>query len=198
MPKLKAAVIGLGMGRRHVKDYSEHPDVDLIAICDIKEESLKNFQKWYNVPRTYTDIDELFAADSYDIISIALPNFLHKAVAIQAMEAGAHVLCEKPLALNTAEAEEMVATSKRLNKRLAVNFSFRFWGASYALYQLASAGEFGDIYHGSTWWLRRGGIPKLGGWFTTKAQSGGGPLIDLAVHRLDYCGSWVIPNQAPS
>lgn len=186
MSKIKAVVIGLGMGRQHVKQYVAHPDVDVVALCDLNEDLGKRFCEEHGIRNFYTDIDTLFARDTYDLVSVALPNALHKDVTIRALEEGAHVLCEKPLAMSTAEAEIMVERARELDKRLAVNFSFRYHGASHALYTLARAGEFGDIYHGSTWWLRRGGIPKMGGWFTTKALSGGGPLIDLAVHRLDF------------
>ncbi len=127
---------------------------------------------------------------------MALPNFLHAPVTIAALKAGLHVMCEKPLAMDAAEAEEMVATARRMNRELMVHFNTRFVDTSRWARQIVDAGVVGPIYFGRTGWHRSRGIPGLGGWFTTKEKSGGGPLIDLGVHRLDLA-LWLMDYPEP-
>jgi predicted dehydrogenase len=115
---------------------------------------------------------------------------------IAAYEKGLHVLCEKPMAMNTKEAEQMLAASKKAGKNLMINFSYRFNDMSYALKQQVDAGVVGDIYFGRTVWHRRRGLPGLGSWFGIKELSGGGPLIDLGVHRLDLA-LWLMGYPEP-
>jgi predicted dehydrogenase len=131
-----------------------------------------------------------------DIVSVATPNHTHKPLTLAALEAGCHVLCEKPMALNTAEAREMVDAARAAGKRLMISFNYRFSTPSFAAKQEIEAGTLGDIYYGRTVWLRRSGIPRFGGWFGQKAFSGGGPLIDLGVHRLDLA-LWLMGHPRP-
>src|SRR5690606_32704925 len=127
----------------------------------------------------------LLADDEIDAVSVALPNAMHAPVAIAAMEAGKHVLCEKPMAMSVREAEEMAEVARRTGRTFMMHFNFRFTDEVRWLQRYIAGGNLGRIYYARTGWLRRRGIPGLGGWFTTKALSGGGPLIDLGVHRLD-------------
>ncbi|MDQ8181414.1 Gfo/Idh/MocA family oxidoreductase [Pelagicoccus sp. SDUM812005] len=185
MKQLKCAVVGLGMGRHHVKAFHEHPDSTVVALVDLDEKRLKDIGDQHQIPNRYQSVDELFANEQLDIVSIATPNSLHKPVALQAFQHGAHVFCEKPVALNAREAEEMIAASQNADRRLMINFSFRFTPTSWALKQQVDSGAIGDVYAGRTRWLRRDGMPGFGGWFGKKSLAGGGPLIDLGVHRLD-------------
>ncbi len=116
---------------------------------------------------------------------------------IAAFEAGAHVLCEKPMALNAAEGRAMLAAAQRAGKRLMINFSYRFSAASRGLKAQVDAGVFGDFYFGRSVWHRRRGLPGFGGWFGTRALAGGGPLIDLGVHRLDLA-LWLMGYPKPT
>jgi len=196
MKKLRIGVVGLGMGRAHIKGYREHSDADVVAIADADKERLDKATEEFGIARSYTDALAMFKAENLDIVSIAVPNKFHKSLAIAALESGAHVLCEKPMAMNAVEAEAMLAAAKRAKKRIGVNFSFRFNPQSFAMKKLIESGELGDIYFGRSVWHRRRGMPGFGGWFGNKALAGGGPLIDLGVHRLDLA-LWLMDYPEP-
>jgi predicted dehydrogenase len=138
----------------------------------------------------------MLEAEELDVVSVATPNKFHKALTIAALEAGCHVLCEKPMAMNAAEGREMLAAAKQAGKRLMINFSYRFTEHSQALKAQVDAGMLGQVYFARTVWHRRRGLPKFGGWFGQKALSGGGPLIDLGVHRLDLA-LWLMGYPKP-
>ncbi|MFW5846214.1 MAG: Gfo/Idh/MocA family protein [Planctomycetota bacterium] len=188
---ITVAVIGLGMGRGHVQHFHNHPDASVVALCDLNEDLLRRVGDEFDVRGRYTDCQAMLEAERPDVVSIATPNKLHRPLTIAALEAGAHVLCEKPMAMNAQEAEEMLAVARRTGRRLMINFSFRFSGAAWGMKQVAASGRLGEIYAGRSVWMRRYGMPKFGGWFGTKALSGGGPLIDLGVHRLDLALWWM-------
>ena len=212
MAKLRAGVIGLGMGNNHFNGYLSHPDVEVVAIADRREdrrERAKATCEEHNIKIYHEGID-LIRNEKLDILSVAVPNNQHKELAIAGLEAGANVLCEKPMAMNTAEAIEMLNTAKKCGKKLGINFSYRFTPQSRAMKQVVDSGAMGEIYFGETTWLRRDGIPGLakanfntsstggmGSWFFDKAQSGGGPLIDLGVHRLDLA-LWLMGYPEPA
>jgi predicted dehydrogenase len=183
--KIRVGVIGLGMGRHHVAGYREHPECEVVAIADPDPVRLAEQAGALGIPETYTSGEELIDTEKCDVISIATPNKFHKALTIRALRAGAHVLCEKPMAMNAAEAREMLAVSDETQKRIMINFSYRFTAQAQALKARVDAGDLGDAYYGRTSWLRRRGMPGFGGWFGDKALAGGGPLIDLGVHRID-------------
>lgn len=185
MGKLKAAVIGLGMGRNHVAGYQSHPDAEVVAVCDIDGARLEEVGGTYGVSARYTDYRAMLAEKRPDIVSVAVPNHLHRELTVECLRAGAHVLCEKPMAMSAAEAREMLEAASRAKRRIMINFSYRFSAQSRALKAEVERGTFGEFYWGRTAWHRRRGIPRFGGWFGRKELSGGGPLIDLGVHRLD-------------
>ncbi|HIE04862.1 MAG TPA: Gfo/Idh/MocA family oxidoreductase [Candidatus Latescibacteria bacterium] len=182
---LKVGVVGLGMGRGHVEAYQAHPKAEVVAICDIDEGRLVQVGERCGVKRRYTDYRNMLEKEDLDIVSVATPNYLHMPITLAALEAGCHVLCEKPLALNAEEAKRMVEKAKEVGRRLMVNFSYRFEPVSLALKDQVERGVIGRPYFASTVWHRRRGIPGFGGWFSTKEMAGGGPLIDLGVHRVD-------------
>jgi predicted dehydrogenase len=183
--KLGVGVIGVGVGRGHIREYLDCPEANLLALCDQDPVRLAEAAERYGVATTYTDYHEMLHHPGLQAVSIALPNFLHAPVTIDALNAGKHVLCEKPPALNAQQAAEMVATARRKGLTLMINFNFRFGDAAWMIHNAIEAGTLGDIYYARTGWLRNRGIPGLGGWFTDKKLSGGGGLIDLGVHRLD-------------
>lgn len=182
---LKFGVIGLGMGRHHLKCLVEHPGVTVPAICDVNAATLAAFQKEYQIKTGYADAEKMIAQEKLDGVVIATPNKFHAPLTIAAFEKNMHVLCEKPLAMNTGEALQMLAASKMAGKKFMINLSYRFTPAAHALKRQIEVGKLGEIYFARTVWHRRRGIPGFGGWFSTKALSGGGPLIDLGVHRID-------------
>jgi predicted dehydrogenase len=197
MEKLRVGVIGLGMGRHHVAGYQTHPQSEVVAVSDLNESLLNEMGDQYKVKRRYLQAEEMLKAEKLDVVSVVTPNKFHRDLTIAAMQSGAHVLCEKPMALSAAEGKEMLEASRKTGKRLMINFSYRFTEQSQALKAQVDSGILGDIYFARTIWHRRRGLPGLGGWFGIKALSGGGPLIDLGVHRLDLA-LWLMGYPKPT
>ncbi|MBM4080519.1 MAG: Gfo/Idh/MocA family oxidoreductase [Planctomycetes bacterium] len=194
--KLRMGVVGLRMGKNHAKAYQTHPQAELVAVCDLNEELLKATAAELKVGQAFTDAKTMFREAGLDAVSIATPNKFHAPLSIGAMDAGLHVLCEKPMAMNAKEGAQMNAAARKARKNLMINFSYRFSDMSQALKAQVDAGVIGDVYFGRTVWHRRRGIPGFGGAFTTKELSGGGPLIDLGVHRLDLA-LWLMGYPEP-
>jgi predicted dehydrogenase len=195
--RLRIGIIGLGIGRSHIEGWRQHPQVDVVAVADADAARLDQVGEHYGIATRYTSAEKMLAVEKFDVVSICTPNKFHKELAIAAFEAGNHVLCEKPMAMNAAEGRAMLAAAKRAGKRLMINFSYRFSAASRGLKTQVDAGMFGDFYFGRTVWHRRRGMPGFGGWFGTKALAGGGPLIDLGVHRLDLA-LWLMGYPKPT
>ena len=196
MTKIKCAVIGLGMGTSHIRGYQGHPDAEVVAIADLNEDLLKSKGDEFGIPGRYTSVDDMFANEKIDVVSIATPNSLHKPFTLAAIAHGAHVLCEKPMAMNAEEAQEMLDAAEKAGTRIMINFSYRFNDASWGIKDQVKDGRLGEVYTGRTRWLRRDGFPGFGGWFGTKKLSGGGPLIDLGVHRIDLA-LWLLDYPEP-
>lgn len=197
MSALRVGVIGLGMGRHHIKGYLTHPDANVVAISDIDEKVLNEIGDTYQIQNRYLSAEKMLDLENLDIVSVVTPNKFHHGLVLSAIDHGCHVLCEKPMAMNTQEAIEMVTAAKNADTRLMINFSYRFTEQSMALKKQVESGIIGDIYFARTVWHRRRGLPKLGGWFGQKALSGGGPLIDLGVHRLDLA-LWLMGYPTPT
>lgn len=185
--KIGAAVIGLGVGMAHCKGYQTNPDADLVAICDIDPIRLKERGDFLGVAdeNRYLYYQDMLKRDDIDVVSVALPNYLHMPVTLDAFKAGKNVLCEKPISTTVENALKMVAESQATGLQLMVCFNYRFREDVVWLKQMRDAGKFGDIYYARAGWQRNTGIPGFGGWFTTKSMSGGGPMIDLSVHVMD-------------
>ncbi|MBE6541561.1 MAG: Gfo/Idh/MocA family oxidoreductase [Ruminococcaceae bacterium] len=185
MEKIKVGIIGTGgISQVHMGGYKALPDrVEVVAVCDIDENKVKNYAAKYDVPRWYTDFNEMMAKENLDCVSVCTWNSVHKDATIAALRGGANVICEKPMAMNAAEAEEMLNTAKETGKLLQIGFVRRFGGDTALVQQYAKDGLLGDIYYAKASYLRKDGCP--GGWFGDKSYSGGGPLIDLGVHVID-------------
>ena len=186
--RLRAGVIGLGWaGQQHIAAYAEAPDVDLVALAGMEADQLQVLGNVYGIApdHRYADWAALVQDAELDVVSVATPTTLHHPVVIAALNAGLHVLSEKPIAENAERAEEMVQAARRNNRVLDVSFNHRQRGDVRALKQLIDDGRLGTIYYAKTGWLRRAGIPGMGSWFTRKATAGGGPLMDIGVHMLD-------------
>ena len=195
--KLRVGVIGLGMGRAHIKGWQEHPNVEVVALADPDAARLLLVGDEFSVAGRYASAEEMLATERLDVVSVCTPNKFHKDLTLGALAAGCHVLCEKPMAMNALEGREMLEAAKDAGKRLMINFSYRFSAASRALKTQVDAGLFGDFYFGRSIWHRRRGMPGFGGWFGTQALAGGGPLIDLGVHRLDLA-LWLMGYPKPT
>lgn len=193
---MKVGIVGTGIGRVHAGGYKKCEDVEIKTICDVDSERAEKFAAEFDVKNICNDYKELMADDEIDAVSICTPNALHAPIAMAAFEAGKHVICEKPISTNTADARKMVEAAKKSGKIFMMGFNNRFRGDTQLLKKCIENGDLGEIYYAKTGWLRRKGIPGMGGWFTTKAMSGGGPLIDLGVHVLDLA-LWLMGNPKP-
>ena len=185
MEKIKIAVIGVGsISSSHIAAYKKNPNVELYAFCDINEDRLKRQGERFEITRLYTDeATMLRELPEIDAVSVCTWNSEHAKCTIMALDAGKHVLCEKPMAMNAEQAREMIDASKRNGKKLMVGFVRRFGNDAAVARDFIDAGNVGNVYFAKASYLRRNGCP--GGWFADKSRSGGGPLIDLGVHVID-------------
>jgi predicted dehydrogenase len=184
---LRVGVIGAGWpGERHAEGYLASGLAQVVAVSDLEAARRAGFAASYAVPTTYADYNDLLADPSIEAVSIALPNFLHAPATIAALEAGKHVLCEKPPAVTLAEAQAMAATADRQGLVLAFAHQRRFNPSTEALRKQLAAGALGEVYHSRAVWTRTWGVPQgVGGWFIDPARAGGGALIDIGIHVMD-------------
>jgi predicted dehydrogenase len=184
---LRAGVIGVGWaGHQHAEAYAKLPGVELAGIAGLEEPVRARLAERHGVERHVARWEELLADDALDVVSVAVPTFLHAPITVAALERGLHVLSEKPIARTVQEAEEMVRAAQTAGRVLDVAFNHRQRGDIQALKRVIDAGRLGRLYYAKAWWLRRTGIPNLGSWFTRADQAGGGPLLDIGIHVLDY------------
>jgi len=184
MDKIRIGVIGTGsIAREHLKAYQKNPHVEIYALCDINPEILAKRAEEFAVERTFTNLDDMLKLPEIDAVSVCTWNAAHAPCTIAALNAGKHVLCEKPMAMNAEEARAMKEAAEKNGKLLMIGFVRRFGNDCDILMDLISNDQFGEIYYAKATYLRRNGNP--GGWFGDKARSGGGPLIDLGVHVID-------------
>lgn len=193
-------VAGIGTGgifkSVHIKPLVDHPEVEVVALCDVVEEKAQQLADEYGVKQVFTDYRDVLKLEDVDAVDICTSNKFHSEIAVAALEAGKHVFCEKPDAINASEAQKMADAAKKSGKTLMVMRNNRFRPDTQYLKQYIDAGKMGEIYTGRCGWQRRRGIPGKGGWFTTKELSGGGPLIDLGVHMIDVA-IWLMGNPRP-
>jgi len=180
----KVGIIGAGgMVSYHIAGF-QAAGAEIVAIADLNQDAAQKVADEQGIPTVYGSVEDILADESVEAITIIVPNKFHAPLAIQAMDAGKHVFCEKPPALNAGEVEEMISVSEATGKTLMFNFNNRARPESYAIMERIQNGTIGRINSAQSKWARRTGIPGFGGWFTTKALSGGGPMIDL-LHMLD-------------
>lgn len=185
MDRVRVGVIGTGgISQLHLDAYAANPDVDIVALCDINEDRVRQCGMKYSVHNVFTDYNEILRMDGLDAVSVCTWNSVHAPAAIAALKAGKHVLCEKPMAMNAREAAEMERTAKECGRLLMIGFVRRFGNDAAVLGDFIEGGMMGDIYYAKASYLRRSGCP--GGWFGDSSRSGGGPLIDLGVHVIDF------------
>ncbi|WP_191565917.1 Gfo/Idh/MocA family protein [Metabacillus idriensis] len=186
MSKLKIGVIGAGsISEMHLQSYENNDFAELYAICDLNEERAHEKEKKYNASKVYYDHESLLADQEIDAVSICTWNNSHAEIAIAALDAGKHVLVEKPLCTTVADALKIEEAVKRSGKLLQVGFVRRYASNTAIIQKFVNQNHFGEIYYAKASCLRRLGNP--GGWFADKDRSGGGPLIDLGVHVIDIC-----------
>ena len=198
MEKVKIGVIGCGtIGSVHTNAYAKVENAEVVALCDILPDRLAEKAKLHNIAKTYTDYNQLLADPEIEAVSVCVPNNMHAPIAIAALNAGKHVMLEKPMTLNPDLARDIIAARDASGKQLQMGMVWRQKAEAELVKEAIEAGRLGEIYQIRVKLIRRRGIPGLGGWFTTKACSGGGGLIDIAVHFLDLV-MWASNNWDPT
>lgn len=186
MKKTKVAVIGCGnISAQHLRSYTDNPLTEIKYAIDIIPERAEQKAKEYNIPFTEEDFTKILDDEDIEAVSICTPNDTHASIAIACLNAGKHVLCEKPAAMNMKQVEEMKAAAKKNDKILNIGVVNRFNTAVTKIKEMIEDDELGKIYHVYCSFRSHRSIPGLGGPFTTKAEAGGGVLIDWGVHFLD-------------
>ena len=185
MSKVKLAIIGAGnIANAHLDAYKQVADVEIYAACDINPARLNKTCDKYGIERRYTDVDTMLSElPELDAADVCVWNCNHAECSIKALNAGLHVLCEKPMAYTAKEAEEMKAAAEKNGKLLMIGFVLRFSDDAKIAMDFIEKDYLGEIYYAKAQYVRRHGNP--GGWFGDKARSGGGPIIDLGVHVID-------------
>lgn len=183
---LRFGVIGAGqISHASCDEINAHADAAVVAATDPNAERLKALTDKFRIAKSHSSNEALIDDPELDAIYIAVPNRFHAPLAIRALEAGKHVLLDKPFAMNSEEARAVAAAAAKSGKVFTLGMNQRFRSDSQKLRSLVENGALGDVYYAKAYWFRRSGIPKLGTWFGNKALAGGGALLDIGVHLLD-------------
>lgn len=200
MDKVQIGIIGCGSiaNAKHMPALKKLPFVRMVAFCDIIEERARKAALDYGEKdsKVYTDYHQLLECKDMDVVHVLTPNKQHSFITVDALEAGKHVMCEKPMAINTAEAQKMLEAAKRTGKKLTIGYQCRFRPESMYLKQICENGELGEIYYARALAVRRRGVPTWGVFLDAESQ-GGGPLIDIGTHALDLT-LWEMNNYEPA
>ncbi len=200
MKKIKVGIIGCGFiaNGKHLPSLARIEGVEAVAFCDIVIERAQASAKQFGGPDALvcTDYHDVLKRADIDAIHVCTPNNSHAEISIAALQAGKHVMCEKPMAKTAAEAKAMLDASRATGKLLTIGYQNRFREDSLFLKSLCEARELGDIYFAKAFATRRRGVP-VWGVFMDKEKQGGGPLIDLATHAVDLT-LWMMENYEPA
>ena len=195
----RVGIIGCGgiANGKHMPALKRVADCEMVAFCDVIEERAKKAAQDFGAEgaKVYTDYKELLKDGTIDVVHVCTPNRSHSFITVDALEAGKHVMCEKPMAINSAEAKKMLDAAKRTGKLLSIGYQSRFRADSRYLKAEAEAGTFGDIYYAKATAIRRRAVPTWGV-FLNEHEQGGGPLIDIGTHALDLT-LWIMNNYKP-
>jgi len=192
--RVRIGIIGAGMiaHRSHAEAFQQVLEAEVVAVADVDEARVRAFAEKFEIPQIFTRYEELLARSDIDAVSVALPVFLHAPATVAALQAGKHVLCEKPMARTGAEAKAMVDAAQQSGRKLAVYWRNRFGARAIKAKQLIDSGELGKVYYVRTIGLRWRGRPgfdarmtSFGRWFGSKEQAGGGALMDIGGYNLD-------------
>ncbi|GJM70073.1 oxidoreductase [Paenibacillus macerans] len=196
---LKVGIIGCGgiANGKHMPALSNVEEVEMVAFCDIIVERAEAAKEKFGTKdaQVFDDYKKMLAGADLDVIHVCTPNSSHAELSIAAMEAGCHVMCEKPMAKTSEEARSMIEASKRTGKKLTIGYQNRFRTDSRYLHEICKEGGLGDIYFGKAHAIRRRAVPTWGVFLDEEAQ-GGGPLIDIGTHALDLT-LWMMNNYKP-
>ena len=188
MSRLKIGIIGCGgiANGKHLPSLKASNRADIVAFCALKIERAEKAAKEYGTPdaKVYTDYKELLKDESIDVCYVLTPNRSHAPISIDAMNAGKHVMCEKPMAKTAADARRMVEAAKETGKKLTIGYQHRHKPESQYVKACIERGDLGEIFYSKALAIRRRGTPNWGV-FLNEYEQGGGPLIDIGTHSLD-------------
>ena len=197
--KLKVGIIGCGgiAGNKHLPAIRKIKEAEITAFCDIIPERAEDLCKQFGTDgaKTYTDYNELIKDSSIDVVHVLTPNRSHSPITVAALEAGKHVMCEKPMATSYEEAKKMTDAAKKTGKSLTIGYQYRCMPEPLYLKKVCDQCDLGEIYFAKAHALRRRGVPTWGVFLNEKEQ-GGGPLIDIGTHALDMT-LWMMDNYKP-
>ncbi len=188
MAQFRVGIIGCGrISPFHGMPAIDQESVTLIACCDIREERAREKAELFGCDAVYTDYKEMLAKEKLDVVHICLPHYLHPPVAIEAMEAGCHVLTEKPMSIALADARAMIETSDRTGATLGVIYQNRYNAGSRLIKNALEHGSLGSILSAKATitWFRPDEYYTSSDWKGTWDKEGGGVVIDQAIHTLD-------------
>lgn len=196
---VNVGIIGCGgiANGKHMPSLKQLDNVRMVAFCDIIKERAEKAAKDFGTPnaKVYTDYKELLKDESIEVVHVCTPNREHSFITIDALEAGKHVMCEKPMAKTSAEARAMLEAAKRTGKKLTIGYQNRYRPDSLYLKKVCDEGGLGEIYFAKAHAIRRRAVPTWGV-FLNEEEQGGGPLIDIGTHALDLT-LWVMNNYKP-
>ena len=199
MDKVRIGIIGCGgiANGKHMPSLKKVAKCEMVAFCDLIEEKAVKAAKEYGTPdaKVYTDYHKLLEDKTIDVVHVLTPNRAHSFITVDALNAGKHVMCEKPMAINSAEALKMLEAAKKSGKKLTIGYQNRQRPDSLYLKKEAMDGTFGDIYYAKATAIRRRAVPTWGV-FLNEHEQGGGPLIDIGTHALDLT-LWTMNNYKP-
>jgi len=199
MDKVRVGIIGCGgiANGKHMPSLKKVKECEMVAFCDLIEEKAVAAKETFGTPdaKVYTDYKKMLEDKTIDVIHVCTPNRSHSFITVDALDAGKHVMCEKPMAINSAEAQKMIDAAKRNGKKLTIGYQNRQRSECQYLKMEADQGTFGDIYYARAIALRRRAVPTWGV-FLNEYEQGGGPLIDIGTHSLDLT-LWMMNNYKP-
>lgn len=187
--RLRWAIIGTGnISGAHIDAIAQIPEIEIVAGCDIRPERLEWFKQRTGCAnaKVYADYKEMLKKEKLDVVDVCTPNGVHCPATVAALEAGCHVITEKPMAMSPAECEKMIAAAKKAGKLLCAGFQVRYQPVVQICAKAREEGLLGDVMYAKIHAMRRRGIPNWGV-FGRKELQGGGPLIDIGVHQIESC-----------
>ncbi len=191
MDKVRIGILGTGVIIRgsHLLTLQNHPQAEVVAAGNLHAESLSRLAADFNIPKTYTDFAEMAADPNIDAVVNGLPNYLHAPVTIRMLEAGKHVLCEKPMAMTVAEGGKMIEATRQAERKLMIGHIWRFDREIVWLRNVVTSGKLGKIFkvksHEVLIYDVLGEDPPTTSWFVKRELAGGGALTDMGVHSFD-------------
>ena len=190
---LRVGLVGVGAAAQinHIPALKKIEGLELTALCDRDQEKVARVAQKFQVPRSCSRFEELLGEDDVDVVDICTPNYLHAPMAVAALEAGKHVICERPLARSADEAAAMIKAAKKQERLLLCSVQHRFRSDAQLLRKFVEKGELGEIFFAKAGWLRQRTQWDSDEWRRQKRESGGGVVLDLGFQMLDQA-LWIL------